>query len=151
MYHEPNSSHVLEIQVGFYHLLPEMLYRGEQAPFQDKADLLDCVHAALALALRSFLVCDKLLLSIISRATQKLLPGVTQRKVALASMTKLYASEVATRAALDAVQLHGGYGFTEEFSVGRYVLEAKVLGVGEGNNQLHRDILADWAFGVRNY
>ena len=66
-------------------------------------------------------------------------------------MTKLYASEVATRAALDAVQLHGGYGFTEEFSVGRYVLEAKVLGVGEGNNQLHRDILADWAFGVRNY
>ena len=66
-------------------------------------------------------------------------------------MTKLYASEVATRAALDAVQLHGGYRFTEEFSIGHYVLEAKVLEVGEGNNQLYRDILADWAFGVRNY
>ena len=35
--------------------------------------------------------------------------------------------------------------------VGRYLLEAKVLEVGEGNNELHRDILADWAFGLRNY
>lgn len=73
------------------------------------------------------------------------------RVTSIASMTKLYASEVATKAALDAIQLHGGYGFTEEFAVGRYLLEAKVLEVGEGNNQLHRDIIADWALGVRDY
>jgi len=81
----------------------------------------------------------------------RLLDANVGRVTSIASMTKLYASEVATKAALDAIQLHGGYGFTEEFAVGRYLLEAKVLEVGEGNNQLHREILADWAFGVRDY
>lgn len=80
-----------------------------------------------------------------------LLDAAVGRVTSIASMTKLYASEVATKAALDAIQLHGGYGFTEEFPVGRYLLEAKVLEVGEGNNQLHREIVADWAFGVRDY
>jgi len=80
-----------------------------------------------------------------------LLDAAVGRVTSIASMTKLYASEVATKAALDAIQLHGGYGFTEEFPVGRYLLEAKVLEVGEGNNQLHREIIADWAFGVRDY
>ncbi len=80
-----------------------------------------------------------------------LLDANVGRVTSIASMTKLYASEVATKAALDAIQLHGGYGFTEEFPVGRYLLEAKVLEVGEGNNQLHREIVADWAFGVRDY
>lgn len=81
----------------------------------------------------------------------RLLDANVGRVTSIASMTKLYASEVATKAALDAIQLHGGYGFTEEFPVGRYLLEAKVLEVGEGNNQLHREIVADWAFGVRDY
>ena len=81
----------------------------------------------------------------------RLLDAKVGRVTSIASMTKLYASEVATRAALHAIQIHGGYGFTEEFPVGRYLLEAKSLEVGEGNNQLHRDILADWAFGVRDY
>jgi glutaryl-CoA dehydrogenase (non-decarboxylating) len=81
----------------------------------------------------------------------RLMDAGVGRVTSVASMTKLYASEVATKAALDAIQLHGGCGFTEEFPVGRYLLEAKVLEVGEGNNQLHRDILADWVFGVRDY
>ncbi len=81
----------------------------------------------------------------------RLMDANVGRVTSIASMTKLYASEVATQTALDAIQIHGGYGFTEEFPVGRYLLEAKVLEVGEGNNQLHRDILADWAFGVRDY
>ena len=80
-----------------------------------------------------------------------LLDAKVGRVTSIASMTKLYASEVATKAALDSIQLHGGYGFTEESSVGRCLLEAKVLEVGEGNNQLHREIIADWAFGVRDY
>ncbi|MFC1976826.1 acyl-CoA dehydrogenase family protein [Chloroflexota bacterium] len=81
----------------------------------------------------------------------RLMDAKVGRVTSVASMTKLYASEVATKAASDAIQLHGGYGFTEEFPVGRYLLEAKVLEVGEGNSQLHRDIIADWAFGVRDY
>jgi len=81
----------------------------------------------------------------------RLMDANVGRVTSIASMTKLYASEVATKAALDSIQLHGGYGFTEEFPVGRYLLEAKALEVGEGNSQLHREIIADWAFGVRDY
>jgi glutaryl-CoA dehydrogenase (non-decarboxylating) len=81
----------------------------------------------------------------------RLMDANAGRVTAIASATKLYASEVATKAALDAIQLHGGYGFVEDYSVGRYLLEAKVLEVGEGNNQLHREIVADWIFGVRDY
>lgn len=81
----------------------------------------------------------------------RLMDANAGRVTSIASATKLYASEVATKAALDAIQLHGGYGFVEDYSVGRYLLEAKVLEVGEGNNQLHRDIVADWIFGVRDY
>jgi glutaryl-CoA dehydrogenase (non-decarboxylating) len=81
----------------------------------------------------------------------RLMDANVGRVTSIASMTKLYASEVATQAALHAIQIHGGYGFTEEFSVGRYLLEAKVLEVGEGNNQLHRQMIADWAFGARDY
>ena len=81
----------------------------------------------------------------------RLMDANAGRVTSIASATKLYASEVATKAALDAIQLHGGYGFVEDYSVGRFLLEAKVLEVGEGNNQLHRDIVADWIFGVRDY
>jgi alkylation response protein AidB-like acyl-CoA dehydrogenase len=81
----------------------------------------------------------------------KLMDANVGRLTSVASATKLYASEVATKAALDAIQLHGGYGFVEDYAVGRYLLEAKVLEVGEGNSQLHREIVADWIFGVRDY
>ena len=81
----------------------------------------------------------------------RLMDANVGRLTSIASVTKLYASEVATKAALDAIQLHGGYGFVEDYAVGRYLLEAKVLEVGEGNSQLHREIIADWAFGIRDY
>ena len=81
----------------------------------------------------------------------RLMDANVGRLTSIASVTKLHASEVATKAALDSIQLHGGYGFVEDYSVGRYLLEAKALEVGEGNSQLHRDIIADWAFGVRDY
>jgi glutaryl-CoA dehydrogenase (non-decarboxylating) len=81
----------------------------------------------------------------------RLMDANVGRLTSIASVTKLYASEVATKAALDAIQLHGGYGFVEDYAVGRYLLESKVLEVGEGNSQLHREIIADWAFGIRDY
>jgi short/branched chain acyl-CoA dehydrogenase len=59
-----------------------------------------------------------------------------------ASMAKLVASEAAVANAREAVQVHGGYGFIEEFSVARYYRDAKVLEIGEGTSEMQRLILA---------
>jgi len=59
-----------------------------------------------------------------------------------ASMAKLYASEAATRAALKAVQIHGGYGYTRAFPVERYLREAKLCEIGEGTSEMQRLIIA---------
>jgi alkylation response protein AidB-like acyl-CoA dehydrogenase len=66
-----------------------------------------------------------------------------------ASLAKLVASEAATRNALDAVQIHGGYGLSAEYEVGRLVLEAKALEFGEGTSELHRKLIAEYVLGVR--
>jgi alkylation response protein AidB-like acyl-CoA dehydrogenase len=66
-----------------------------------------------------------------------------------ASMAKLTASEAATANALDAIQIHGGYGFSAEYEVGRLLLEAKSLEVGEGVSELHRKLIAEFALGLR--
>lgn len=68
-----------------------------------------------------------------------------------ASMAKLLASEVAVKCALEAIQIHGGYGFAEEYPVGRYLLEAKTLMVGEGTSELHRRLIAEYALGFKRY
>ena len=62
--------------------------------------------------------------------------------VAEAAAAKLHASIVANRCARDAVQIHGGYGFTEDFPVARYYRDAKVLEIGEGTNEILRMVLA---------
>ena len=64
-------------------------------------------------------------------------------------MAKLTASEAATRNAMDAIQVHGGYGLSEEYPVGRYLLEAKSLEFGEGTSELHRKMIAEFALGLR--
>jgi len=66
-----------------------------------------------------------------------------------ASMAKLTASEAATKNALDAIQIHGGYGLSEEYEVGRLLLEAKALEFGEGTSELHRKLIAEFALGQR--
>ena len=66
-----------------------------------------------------------------------------------ASMAKLMASEAATQNALDAIQIHGGYGFSSEYEVGRLLLEAKTLEVGEGTSELHRKLIAEFGLGLR--
>ena len=66
-----------------------------------------------------------------------------------ASVAKLMASEAATHNALDAIQIHGGYGLTAEYEVGRLLLEAKALEFGEGTSELHRKLIAEHALGVR--
>jgi len=59
-----------------------------------------------------------------------------------AAEAKLFASEIATKAALDAVQILGGYGYTSEFHVERYVRDAKLLEIGEGTSQIQRIVIA---------
>jgi glutaryl-CoA dehydrogenase (non-decarboxylating) len=66
-----------------------------------------------------------------------------------ASLAKLMASEAATQNALDAIQIHGGYGVTAEYEVGRLLLEAKALEFGEGTSELHRKLIAEYALGLR--
>jgi short/branched chain acyl-CoA dehydrogenase len=62
--------------------------------------------------------------------------------VAEASLAKLVASEAAVDCAREAVQIHGGFGFTEDFPVARYYRDAKILEIGEGTSEIHRLILA---------
>lgn len=59
-----------------------------------------------------------------------------------ASMAKLFASEAAVRAALKAVQVHGGYGYTRSFPVERYLREAKLCEIGEGTSEMQRRVIA---------
>jgi alkylation response protein AidB-like acyl-CoA dehydrogenase len=72
-----------------------------------------------------------------------------QRASLEASLAKLTASEAATHNALDAIQIHGGYGLSAEYEVGRLLLEAKSLEFGEGTSELHRKLIAEFALGIR--
>ncbi len=60
----------------------------------------------------------------------------------LASMAKLYASEVSKRAADQAVQIHGGYGFIEDYPVARYYRDVKINEIGEGTSEIQRILIA---------
>jgi len=72
-----------------------------------------------------------------------------ERATMESSMAKLASSEAATANALDSIQIHGGYGLSEEYEVGRLLLEAKALEFGEGTSELHRKLIAEFALGIR--
>jgi alkylation response protein AidB-like acyl-CoA dehydrogenase len=59
-----------------------------------------------------------------------------------AGMAKLFASETAMEIALDAVRVHGGYGYSTEFDVERYFRDAPLMIVGEGTNEIQRNVIA---------
>jgi short-chain 2-methylacyl-CoA dehydrogenase len=60
----------------------------------------------------------------------------------LAAMAKLFASETSKRAADQAVQIHGGYGFIEDYPVARYYRDVKVNEIGEGTSEIQRILIA---------
>ena len=60
----------------------------------------------------------------------------------LAAISKLYASEASKRAADNAVQIHGGYGFMEDYPVARYWRDVKVNEIGEGTSEVQRMLIA---------
>ncbi|MGV0635726.1 acyl-CoA dehydrogenase family protein [Mycolicibacillus trivialis] len=59
-----------------------------------------------------------------------------------AGMAKLFASETAMQVALNAVRIHGGYGYSTEFDVERYFRDAPLMIVGEGTNEIQRNVIA---------
>jgi short-chain 2-methylacyl-CoA dehydrogenase len=61
---------------------------------------------------------------------------------AAAALAKLYASEIAVDAAREAVQVHGGYGYMEDFPVARFYRDSKALEIGEGTSEIMRWIIA---------
>ena len=66
-----------------------------------------------------------------------------------ASMAKLTASDVALASATDAFQIHGAYGVSDEYPVARYLRDAKVFQIVEGNNELHKALVAESVLGLR--
>jgi alkylation response protein AidB-like acyl-CoA dehydrogenase len=58
-----------------------------------------------------------------------------------AGMAKLFASETAMQVTLDAVRVHGGYGYSTEFDVERYFRDAPLMIVGEGTNEIQRNVI----------
>jgi butyryl-CoA dehydrogenase len=59
-----------------------------------------------------------------------------------AGMAKLFSSEVAMEIALNAVRIHGGYGYSTEYDVERYFRDAPLMIVGEGTNEIQRNVIA---------
>lgn len=59
-----------------------------------------------------------------------------------ASMAKLFASEAATRVCNEALQIHGGYGYTREFDVERHLRDVKLCEIGEGTSEVQRMVIA---------
>jgi alkylation response protein AidB-like acyl-CoA dehydrogenase len=58
-----------------------------------------------------------------------------------AAMAKLFCSEVAMRTTIEAIQVHGGYGYVKEYDVERFFRDAKVLEIGEGTSEIQRLII----------
>ncbi|GBE26968.1 acyl-CoA dehydrogenase [bacterium BMS3Bbin03] len=59
-----------------------------------------------------------------------------------AAMAKLYASEVSTRTANRAIQIYGGYGYTQDYPVERFYRDAKLMEIGEGTSEIQRLVIA---------
>lgn len=64
------------------------------------------------------------------------------KNVALASMAKMKATDTAMKVTTDAVQIHGGVGYTKEYPVERFMRDAKVLQIVEGTNQIQKIVIA---------
>jgi alkylation response protein AidB-like acyl-CoA dehydrogenase len=59
-----------------------------------------------------------------------------------AAMAKLFASKIAVQAALEAIQIHGGYGYVREYQVERYLRDAKITEIYEGTSEIQRLVIA---------
>ena len=58
------------------------------------------------------------------------------------AMAKLYASKVSVECALEAIQIHGGYGYIKEYAVERYLRDAKITEIYEGTSEVQRIVIS---------
>ena len=72
-----------------------------------------------------------------------------QRNTRETSLAKWFTTEHAVKAALDAIQVHGAYGYSDEYPVARYLRNSKAAVIYEGTSQLHTLIQADYLLGYR--
>ncbi len=66
-----------------------------------------------------------------------------------ASIAKIFATDAVVEASLDAVQIFGAYGCSDEYAVGRYFRDAKFMQIYDGTNEIHRVIVAEHELGYR--
>jgi alkylation response protein AidB-like acyl-CoA dehydrogenase len=66
-----------------------------------------------------------------------------------AATAKLYASEVSERVCRDAIQIFGGYGYSQEFPVERMYRDTRLLTIGEGTSEILRGVIAQSVLGIR--
>jgi alkylation response protein AidB-like acyl-CoA dehydrogenase len=59
-----------------------------------------------------------------------------------AGMAKLFASEVAIKASLESMRIHGGYGYSTELDIERLYRDAPLMAIGEGTNDIQRTVIA---------
>ncbi len=75
-------------------------------------------------------------------STQEIDGGDSSRLTMLSSIVKCYVTDVAMEVALEAVQVHGSYGYSTEYPVERFMRDAKLNQILEGTNEIHRVIIA---------
>ena len=66
-----------------------------------------------------------------------------------AAQAKLFASEVSQRVTNMGIQIHGGYGYVEEYKVERFMRDAKLTEIGEGTSQIQRLVIGRKVLGIR--
>src|SRR5215216_81804 len=99
-----------------------------------------CEHQAIQLKLGEMATQVEAARLLVDRAAQAYDKG--ERCDMEAGMAKLFASEAAVTVSLEAMRIHGGYGYSKEFNVERFYRDAPLLVIGEGTNELQRIIIA---------
>ena len=97
-------------------------------------------HQAIALKLADMATRTEAARLLVRKAAEALDRG--DRCDMEAGMAKLFASEAAIENSLEALRIHGGYGYSKEFIVERLYRDAPLLAIGEGTNELQRLIIA---------
>ena len=99
-----------------------------------------CQHQAIQLMLGSMATKVEASRLLVESAAQAYDRG--ERCDMEAGMAKYFASETAVEVSLDAIRIHGGYGYSKEFDIERYYRDAPLMTIGEGTNEMQRIIIA---------
>jgi alkylation response protein AidB-like acyl-CoA dehydrogenase len=99
-----------------------------------------CEHQAIQLKLADMATKIEAARLLVRNAAEKKDRG--ERSDVEAGMAKLFASEICHEVALEAMRIHGGYGYSQEFNVERYYRDAPLMIIGEGTNEIQRIVIA---------